>query len=758
MLNSTASDVRLIAAPHIDLRRREVSTVPAGTTIAAMVNMVLPGLAKLDQKSIRVTIGDGELLPDVWGRVRPKPGTTVVIRIIPTGGTARTVLALAVTVAAIAVSGPIAGALGFAAGSVGAAAVTVATTTASALLFNALVPIRTPGRRGADGSDQDQSFSVSGFQNALSPGGAVPNILGAHRFAPPYAALPYTEIAGDDQYIVALFNFGYGPLAISNIRLGDNKIENFDGVTMEIRQGFPSEPPVTIYAQQVIEDSPEATAQVPDVAGGSGENAEVVRTTARDVTEASVDFTFPQGLVQFNSSGDATNLSVQIRIRQRAVGSLVWADVTTLTVTRATRQVVRATHRWTLPARGQYEIGVTRLTANFNRVDQSGVMVWSALRGFRPEYPIDFDRPLGLMALRVKATAQLNGIINNLNADVERICPDWDSASDTWKLRATRNPASLYRYVLQGNANAYPRTDTQVAVDDLSDWHDYCVDQGLEYNRAHDYAASLWEVLADVARAGRATPRDNGTAWTVSVDRPKTLVVGHISPRNSSGFSGERAYLRAPDGFRVSFPDETFGYHLVERVIPWPGFVGEPEVAPELQLPGLTNPVQVFREVRRRQYELIHRLDRYTVNQDIEALVLVRGDLAVLSHDVLDRTQVAARVKAISGEFVTLDVRIRISALSSYQCRFRLADGTSLLKQVLSRPVDETDIFRVDTAGGMPAVGDLAFFGLANRVSREVIVRNIEIVDDLAVRLALVDHAPEIEALVNADALPDWAT
>jgi predicted phage tail protein len=271
----------------------------------------------------------------------------------------------------------------------------------------------------------------------------------------------------------------------------------------------------------------------------------------------------------------------------------------------------------------------------------------------------------------------------------------------------------------------------------------------------HDFGQSLWDTLSDIARAGRAAPRHDGVKWTVVIDRPQTTVIGHLTPRNSWGFSGERPYTRFPDGFRVTFPDETNGYQSAERIVPWPGFVGDPEVTEEIQFPGITNPDLIYIETRRRMYELILRLDTYTVNQDFEALVLARGDLSVLNHDVLDRVQMAARVREVDGNTVVLDTQVTVESGHSYACRFRLADGTTLLKTVLNSVFG--DVFALSlNFGPMPAVGDLALFGLAGAESREVIVKNVERADNLTARLTLIDHAPQIATLLAADVIPAW--
>ncbi len=52
-------------------------------------------------------------------------------------------------------------------------------------------------------------------------------VLGRHRVFPPYAAQPYTEIDGDDQYWRAMFLIGYGPVELEELKIGETPIEDF---------------------------------------------------------------------------------------------------------------------------------------------------------------------------------------------------------------------------------------------------------------------------------------------------------------------------------------------------------------------------------------------------------------------------------------------------------------------------------------------------------------------------------------------------
>ncbi len=774
-----ADGARLLALPYFDPERRLEAIAPAGSSIAEIVALAIPGATEDQRALARVTIGDSVIPIDAWGKVRPKPGVVVVVRILPgNNNVLRAALTVAVGVAALALGqwyvGPaLATAFGLSGTAASAAAMLTTGTlvVAGTLLVNALVPVRKD--LSAQTGATLPSYSIQGWKNAANADAPIPCVLGKIRYAPPYFALPYTESDGINNYVTAGFCFGYGKVAISNIRIGDTPIGNFIGVSYETRQGYSTDTPITIYPKQVIEDrlNIELSATRAGIYGPDR------RFTAADATECAVDVTFPNGLTNFYTItvGQTTQnrqrpMAVLINIRQRLETSGTWTTVLAWGVVDMRQKAFTRTFRWTLPTRGRYEIELTRATIDWDDLDQSYLNQqiisrtwWSAMRSYRPEYPINSNDPLALAAVRVLATGQLNGMLDSFNAYVSRICLDWDIPSQTWIERETNNPASLFRYVLQQNPFAYPLPDLQIDLAGLQYWAAFCSARGLTYNRVHDYEASVLDVLSDIAAAGRARPLDFGDKWGVIIDEVKTIVVSHISPRNSWGFSAERTYVRFPDAFRVRFQDETsaFGFTEAERIIPWPAFVGSPLITENLSLPGITNPDLIWKEARRRQYELIYRRDEYIVTQDFEGLVAHIGDLVKLNHDILDRTQVATRVKTISGSIIGFDDTVTMVAGSNYAVRFRKLPTTegvpdiSLLRTVQTVP-GETSAVMLTGAGDLPDVGDLAFFGLSGSESFEAIVKVIESGEDLTRRITLIDHAPQIQTLADAEIPPAW--
>lgn len=363
---------------------------------------------------------------------------------------------------------------------------------------------------------------------------------------------------------------------------------------------------------------------------------------------------------------------------------------------------------------------------------------WAALQTIRPEYPINFPKPLALVALRIKATHQINGALDSFNAIAERVCLDWDKDAGRWIMRPTRNPASLFRYALQSRANARAAADAGIDLHQLQDWHEFCRLKGLKYDRVIDFDASLREVLTEIAAAGRASPRHDGLRWGVVIDRPQQLVIDHVSPRTSHSFQSSRTYFDPPHAFRIPFLDASNDYQSAERVVPWPGHDGDITLTEQIEMPGKTDPDEIWREARRRMYELQHRPDTYSVIQDGPIRVATRGDLVMASFDALDRVMVSARATDVRGTMVVLDEQVEMQEGGSYAIRFRAglteADpiGRSVVRPVMTVPGASNVVLLAIEGGDAPQIGSLIHFGLASRDSLPLIVAGVEAGEDMA--------------------------
>ena len=764
--------IPVLAAPAIDAGQGRIAMeLPAGLTIAEIVDQALPDKG-LPREFIRVALvspsGSAIVLEATWDRVRPRPGVRVVIRVVPGKGALKSILSIVVSIAAVALGAYFAPTLvqawgistGLAQGIIG-----LGVTVLGNLLINALIP---PPKQ--DDDEAKNRYTITGWRNRIDPDGAVPVLLGQMRFAAPFAVLPWTQIIGDDQYICSVFNVGYGRVLIDEMRIGETSLSEYHGVDVEIREGLSTDEPLTLAPSQIAEESVGAdlTRPLPRDSHGeytSGPSIEtpVTRTTGADASGASVIIAFPAGLFKTNDKGEVQAHSVTVRIQQRRVQDEDWSLVRDLRVSAKVREAFYRQFTWDFPERGRWQVRLIMMTAESSSLQVSQRAAWAVLQTLRPEYPIDFAHPLALISVRVKATHQLNGQLDNFNIRARRVVPDYDHVTGTWIERETRNPAALYRYALQSPANARPVSDAGIDLEQLEDWHDFCRLKGLKYDRViDDPSLSLRDVLTEIAAAGRASPRHDGLKWGVVIDRPQELIVDHFSPRNSYGFKVSRSYVRRPDGIRVQFLDETNDHKQAERFIPWPGHEGPIMEFERMEHPGKTDPDEVYRETVRRMYEVMYRPDVYNVSLDGPISVATRGDKVLLSQDVIERTQVAARVLSASGRLIEIDETVTMVAGESYAVRYRVfADaedtvGTSVVRTVVNS-VSETSLLLLDSDGALPDVGGLVLFGEAGRESSALIVTAVEAGQGLSSHLRLVDAAPIIDELVDALEIPAWS-
>ena len=298
--------------------------VESGVSVADIVLQVQPDAVLARYAHIYI---DGVYVArEEWDAAHPAPGSVVTLRMVPMGGGGggknplRTILSLAIIAASPIIAGGIAGLLGAGAQAsfLGISAGRLITSGVSLLGRLALNAIAPPSRsRFGAGAKESPTLFIQGARNQISPFGRVPKVLGKHRFVPPQGAWPYTETIGNDQYIRMLFVWGYGPLEISDLKIGETPLADFTDVETETRQGYEDDAPLTLYSNSVIQNDLQITLTN---AGGY-----VTRTTEQDADEISLDITLPQGLFKFGSGGTKTTATVALDIQYSPAGQNQWS-------------------------------------------------------------------------------------------------------------------------------------------------------------------------------------------------------------------------------------------------------------------------------------------------------------------------------------------------------------------------------------------------------------------------------------------------
>lgn len=769
-------DVRLVGRTHPLAAGRLDIHVRAGQSIAEILDGALTecGPGSRLAPGLRVHIDGCPVERGWWHLVRPKPGTTVTFTPVP--GNLRTALSLAVVVAALFLAPYAAGFLAPAlwAGVGISYGTTLALVSAGIILggtlaLNALFPTR-PAQLG-DAAGATTLPSIAGAQNQAAPFQPIPVCLGVHRLSPFYAAKPYTEIVGDDQYLRLLFCWGYGPLSISDIKIGETPLSNFSDYEIETREGYETDDPVTLFPGEVHEDALAVELDTVQDQGNDIDDANIIwntRTSAVSTDQFSVDVTAPQGVYQINQeNGQITSLApVKVKVQYRAVGDVSWIDAGVLTFLGSVK-TARKGLLTTPGTRDQWEVRVGRST-RFNAGGPTEVndLIWTAFRSFKNDQPINFPLPLALTALRIKATDQLNGTIDTLNGLVAAKAKTWNGAA--WvDDAATQSPADLIRLALQGPANARPVPDAQIDLANLAAFADYCTLKGFKFNQVRTSVSSVYDCVADIAAAGRAVPTFIDGKWGAIWDRPDDTIVQHFTPRNSWGFGGSRVYAQLPHAWRVKFINEQNGYTADERIVYDDGYTADNATLFEgIEFPGVTDPDLIWKHGRFHIAQSRLRPEEVSLSTGWENLVCTRGDRVRVTHDVLLIGQIAGRIKSIAGQNITIDEAITIEADKTYGFRFRNASDAhrSIIRAV--DPVMAPGEYAAGTA--ITLVGDLTVidcststgfalfgFGETDQESAVYRVKAIAQQKDLIAQLTLVDDAPEIST-ADTGTVPDY--
>lgn len=807
VINEEEKKLQVVACPHPLKQESFFYYVKPNQTIDEVIHIIQPDeeLAKC----VNVWLNDQIVLPERYKETVVKEDDKLCMRYALQGGggggknVLNIVLTVAVMVAAfysgqwyLANYGTLTAAGTYTAGSLFTAGVIQATVaTVGMLAVNAVVPPYVTDPVTYDASGGDTKYSLEAGGNQVNRFGSVLAVLGKHKIYPQYAANPYTEQVGNDSYLRLLLNWGYGPLEVSDIKIGDTPIEEYKNVEYEYDPMYSPDDPLTLFPGSVQEESIGLSM---DKA-----NASITRTTAMNTEEISLDFSFPAGMYTVSSeSGNTYGHSRSFLVEYRESGTEEWLPLniaseekwetvkkkvlkfklgrsfTTTKVTKVyvgtnpTNKVVISarsktafvkTYRYVFDKAGQYDIRVTALNNGYSGQMPDGYYTyvttcrWGVLRSFKSDVPVLLDG-LALSAFYIKATDQLNGAITDLTGVVTSVLPDWDKETQTWIDRPTNNPASIFKAVLQENMINKPLSDAQVDLKQLQHWHEYCEEKGFECNLIIEKALPLNDLLGKIASTGRATPAWLDGKRTVIIDEPK-LPKQVVTPRNSWNFSATKEFTDIPHAWRIPFANEEKEYLTDEYVVYADGYnASNATIYETLSFEGVTNPMQIFKMGKYYHNVAKLRPETYSFNMDMENLVCNRGDVMIIHHDVPAYGIKSARIKQVilddNGDCtaVILDDFVIFEQDRSYYLRNRYKDGSFGIFNITNQYVaDDMGVEKYTmyfekplTDLDIPNEGDLCMIGVNEIETAKVLIKSITPQNDLSALIEAVNYDENI--------------
>lgn len=719
-------------------------TVEECKTLQDVVNKTIPYSFK-DCKLL-VTLNNELVDPDKWATTKITENDVIGLNFVPQGGKGgKTALAVVITVVAIVATiytGGLA-ASAFAAENYLAAAGYAAATVGISMAANMAIGriMATPKQTITRDKSEDNVYGLS-TSNSIDRWGVVPINLGVNRMYPKQAAMPYTENIDNDAYLRQLFTWGYGNVTISDLKLGDTPLSSYTNVETEDRLSGNLNIGTNLYSNDVYQEDLNVALTYADGA--------VTRTSQTGADEIVVDISF-QGLTKYNSSGKRQNTSVQFKIETRPTGGSTWTTQMTPTVTAATAKVVRKSYRIVLNTNGQYDVQITRLTADSTDDRLIDASYWTAIRSVTYTNPVNFADISGT-AMRIKATDQLNGSVNNFNAIVGTKIKSYDPDYNEWISGiVSSNPADIFRHVLQSPAFAKALPDSKIDLDKLAEWWVFCNDNNLSYNRIIDYETSVDDVLNDICAAGMATISKADNIYSVIIDNERPIIKGLITPRNSWEYEGSINYPDLPHGLRVEFRNAEKGYETDERLVFRDGYnESNATLYERLQFASCTNADLAYWYGKRYFATAILQPETHTFKMDFENLTFNRGDRITFVNDVILVGVGQGRIKELidDGTNVTgfkIDDMVAIPNTNNFGVRIRNGNGSGYTYHLLTTQVGQTDTFTFATPVAIadaPAVGSLCAF-VEDGKELDLIITQIQPGKDHVATITAINYAPE---------------
>ena len=799
------------------------------------------------QQEIAIYLNGRLLTVDEWDSVCPQPDDLINVQAVVSGGggdegggsnVGKAILSIVIAVVAWEVGGWAALEWGFAEGTASYMAVSAGVSAVVSMAGNMVVGalFRPSGKSLSNASGESATsptYSLSGGSNSLRPYEPMPVVFGSHRIFPDYGAKPYTEFQGEDQYLYQLFNFGLSSLALSDFRIGETLLSDFDEVTQVWSDasgalpGFPGNVDSLAGATLVLGaawtvrtsalqtrrlavdletqayystgQSTEPVVLVLEAeyaSAGSGlwlpmATREIVTTTDHhwslstqisDGTEYGLVDSFVRfgGLgagehgegdsEQIGDAGDAFN-------PQPFYGQWHWTEnavaaargwpmpppVTTYSYSN-TFEVLHTTQKTQRNslivdvASGQYDVRCRLVSAR--RAGGPAIAEGDARGGWQASfstlrsYQEDGASYLGQrrMGLVIKASGQLNGVVQQLSCLAEAACLVWDGTDWVWG--NTRNPAWWFADFARGRRNTAGAQlygcmldNAAIDFDSIIAWGAFCQAEGLSCDLVLDRAQSASDVFALIAKCGFASPTWASGKLGVIWDKRNASPVAAFGMSNiiKGTFSVQYLNENLAEEIVVSYVDRDQDWGQKQVRVTVPG-VSVPQKTSTVELMGCTSAAMAGKYANYLAAGQFYRKRMVSWETDFEGFVCQRGDVVLLSHD-LTQWGYSGRLVAVDGVTVTLERAVPRSGAAEY-LMLALPDGTLTTYTVVAgTAATESDTLTLTAPlvlqSGYAPVDHRWFFSPLATPGKKVKIVSVRPVSQSRIALVATDEDPE---------------
>jgi hypothetical protein len=771
--------VTVTAQIHPFSNERTTAEYPPGKSLRELLFALDPGI---DPDYCRVQ-ADGAIITDF--DYVPPDGSVVLIKVVPGKG-GRDKIILGAVMAAVGVIVAVASL-----GTLAPFGAILIGTGVSMMLGGAYMLLYEPPDIPDIKNNAPQARpGIQGAKNQARPYGYVPVLFGRSLITPDLAADYFISIENNKEYLTQLFCCGYNAMRIDrdSFKLGETKLIELSA-TKDINSIIAGTDPVVrlelindgtpsgLYPQLVkqVKVSRQLKQTLDDGSSGA-----VIVTTPADTVRIDLNFAFNNGLFGLNDEGDVVQIGVYISvwIKPADADDTAYALFGYISgshaVTGSSKKALYRSFSGTV-APGVYTVKVQHDGTAGGASHRYDAVYLLSLNAFRNGPPVSDDtaRTLQLIALKVKATDRISGVIDNFNFIADAFVPAWKgsdfgSGPGAWTPALTKNPAAAFLYALRGPVNRRPVEDAHVDWQTLEAWYTWCETHRYYCSAVLSNKTILSELLKQICYSGRAEPVRRDGLFSVIQDIERPFPVQLFTPKNTVDYFQTLGFPDIPQAMEMQFVDESSGYQQdVRKVFNTPSGEQEnmdPADSQTVPLWGVTSARQAFLLGRYQYACLTNRPRVHTISVDFEYLMSGKGDRIKYSGDTAMSGIAWGRIKELitTGNAVTalvVDELILMEAEKTYSIRIRTAQNKQAEYAAVTDPGYSNRLLLDDPIPPSfeTSEGDLYAFGETGTVSLDLLIVDIDPVGMDQARLKCVDYAPEIFGVDDPGyVVPPW--
>ena len=791
------------------MQATETKVVEAGHTIE---QLVLTNIDPLLKPYAKVFLDGLEIKPKYWKSVIPKEKTVVYIAVVPQGGGGgggKNPLAVIASIALVVAAPYMAAALLPA----GASALAIAATTAAINLVGGLAiqalfpppPIDTGTLTGGNVT-VSPTYSISGTRNQIRKYQPVKRLYGEMRVVPDIAANPYTLNFGDTQVLYMLYDFGLGDIEVTNLKIGQTDLINYRDVSYRVHRNV-TNPDLTIYTgdnittdvgQKLIKDTP------------------VVVTTQDTTSKLFVNLSFPRGQGSFDDSGNLQRSTEIFKLEYREVGATTWNNVFSrpyslslptlqnnketcasewvddgwggfidrvrceitidtynatvisdnLNIIKASASPFKCSIEFTPPpSNNRIEVRVTKLSDDSTSTRVLDEQYFESITERLNVNPVSFDRPHTILEMSIKASDQLQGVVDELSAYCRaRIDYTYNGIAHN---DYTSNPSHIVQHMLRNTRKPLPIE--RIDLPSFKDYADYCntllsftnnnvVTQfkRSEFNGIIDYQATLKSVVDSVLGNAYGSLTVVDGKYRIITDKPRSTPIQVFTPRNSSNFNGTRNFNSQPHALKIKYASKEDAGELQDIILYTSGYTdANATEIEEVNTFGVTDYRQAYLYGLYLLSQNEFRSESYSLDVDIENLIATRGDKVLVQHDVAMLGGIPARISSINSTLLKLDEFIELDPTKTYQATVRKRDATIATFNISTTVLNGDTINTLIPISGI-SIGDLIVVGEITKVTDSFQVAAVTPNTDLSATLLLVPYRDDFWSFETTKAYANY--